>query len=113
MVERDKPVPGSVEVLNQLAKKYNIFYISTRKDDLKELTLRWLKNHGYPEGEIYFGDTHEKRMKIVGKLKMEKNIIAGIGDRWGDNEMHLEIGCESIILKDYEGDWNRVRKWLL
>ena len=113
LVEKDKPVSGSVEALNLLAEKYNILYMSARKDNIRELTLRWLRKYGYPEGEVYFGDTHEKRMEIVKKLKKEKNIVVGVGDRWDDNEMHLEIGCKSIILKEYEGDWNRVRKRLL
>jgi len=113
LVEKDKPVPGSIETLNLLARKYNIFYMSARKDDLRELTVKWLKEQGYPDGEVYFGDTHEKRMGIVKELKKKRNIIAGIGDRWDDNEMHLEIGCKSIILKEYEGNWNRIKKWLL
>lgn len=55
----------------------------------------------------------EERVKLAIKLKHYFNFIAGIGDRWDDNELHLEIGCLSIILKEYEGNWDIVRKNLL
>jgi len=37
----------------------------------------------------------------------------GIGDRWDDNELHLEIGCLRIIVKEHAGNWDTVRKYLL
>ncbi len=30
-------------------------------------------------------------------------MVTGIGDRWDDNELHLQIGCMSIILEEYKG----------
>jgi len=41
-------------------------------------------------------------------MKERFDFLAGIGDRWDDNELHSEIGCLSIILQEYEGKWETV-----
>lgn len=113
LVKEDRPALGAVETLNKIAKKYKIFYLSTREPRLHEITKQWIVEHGFHEGEVYFGETLEDRLELVRRLKTEKKIVAGIGDRWDDNLLHLEIGCLSIILKEYEGDWRTVEKYLL
>jgi hypothetical protein len=52
-------------------------------------------------------------LELVRELRTQFDFAAGIGDRWDDNEMHLEIGCMSIILRAFEGNWDTVRKYLL
>jgi hypothetical protein len=49
----------------------------------------------------------------VRKLRDSFDFAAGIGDRWDDNELHLELGCLSIILQEHAGNWATVRKYLL
>ena len=39
-------------------------------------------------------------------------FFAGIGDRWDDNELHLELDCQSFILQEWEPNWDTVRKYL-
>lgn len=46
------------------------------------------------------------------ELKKRFVFRAGIGDRWDDNELHLELGCQSFILKEWSPDWDVVRKHL-
>jgi predicted secreted acid phosphatase len=113
LVKKDRPVAGAAETLNKVAEKYKILYLSTRKPELHQLTRQWIKENGFPEGEIYFGETLEKRLELVRRIKTKEKIVAGIGDRWDDNLLHLEIGLLSIILKEYEGDWKIVEKHLL
>ena len=46
-------------------------------------------------------------------LRSKFKFVAGIGDRWDDNECHLALGCLSIILKEFEGNWTTARRYLL
>jgi hypothetical protein len=80
-----------------------------------DITRQWLKNIGFPDGEVCFclGKNQQERMRIAVKLKDKYDFIAGISDRWDDNELHLELGCQSFILKEWEPNWDTVRKYLL
>lgn len=109
----DIAVIGSVECLNELHKQFNIIYIGARSEQMKEVTLEWLIKTGFPNGQVYLSEKQEDRLEIVKALSKKYNIVAGIGDRWDDNELHLEIGCMSMILEEYKGNWNTVRKYLL
>lgn len=110
---KDLPTPNSVNCIKELSKKYKIIYIGARPDFLTKITEDWLNKTGFPQGDVYLAEYQEERVKLAIKLKHYFNFIAGIGDRWDDNELHLEIGCLSIILKEYEGNWDIVRKNLL
>jgi len=66
----------------------------------------------FPDGEVYLGSSVEERLEIVKKLKEKFNFTAGIGDRWDDNLLHLEIGCKSFILEEYNPDWSVVEKYI-
>lgn len=112
-VLKDSPTPGSVNCINQLSQKYKIVYIGARPDSMKEITEEWLKKLGFPNGEVYLAENQIHRIKLVRSLQKHYNFAVGIGDRWDDNELHLEIGCLSIILKEFEGNWETVRKHLL
>ncbi|MCL6459625.1 MAG: hypothetical protein K6T85_16635 [Gorillibacterium sp.] len=112
-VLNDKAVIGSVQCLKELIMQFNIIYIGARPEYMKEITLNWIAKEGFPFGEIYLSERQDERLKIAEQLLNKYSIIAGIGDRWDDNELHLQIGCMSIILEEYKGNWNIVRKYLL
>lgn len=107
------PVAGSVQCLQELAQKYEIVYIGARPSSSLQYTREWLKVKGFPIGSVYLAETQEERLEIVRDLRGRINFAAGIGDRWDDNELHLEIGCLSIIVKEHAGNWDTVRKYLL
>jgi hypothetical protein len=110
---KDTVSSGSVACLNELAQVYDIVYIGARPPKTLAVTQKWLKINGFPDGEIVFGCNQAERMESIIELKKRKTFYAGIGDRWDDNELHLELGCKSIILKECEGNWDIVRKYLL
>ena len=110
---KDTVCNGSVACMNELAEIYDIVYIGARPSETLMATRKWLKVNGFPDGEIVFGCNQDERMKQVKELKKRKEFFAGIGDRWDDNELHLELVCKSIILKECEGNWDIVRKYLL
>jgi hypothetical protein len=107
------PVPGSVRCLQELAQKYEIVYISARPASALGYTCEWLEDRGFPGGQVYLAETQEERLAIVKGLRGKFDFAAGIGDRWDDNELHLELGCLSIIVKEHAGNWDVVRKYLL
>jgi uncharacterized HAD superfamily protein len=107
------PVAGSVQCLQELAEKYEIVYIGARPASSLRHTRGWLKIEGFPIGSVYLAETQEERLEIVRDLLGRFDFAAGIGDRWDDNELHLEIGCLSIIVKEHAGNWDTVRKFLL
>lgn len=106
-------VPGSVQCLQELAQRYQIVYIGARPASALPLTEEWLRMMGFPRGPVYLASTQEERVTIVSDFREKFNFFAGIGDRWDDNELHLEIGCLSIIVKEHEGNWDIVRRYLL
>jgi len=106
-------VPGSVRCLQELAQKYEIVYIGARPASALPYTEEWLQLMGFPKGPVCLARTQEERLVIVRDLREKFDFVAGIGDRWDDNELHLEIGCLSIILKEHEGNWDTVRRHLL
>lgn len=109
---KDTPTLGSVELLNELSQNYNLIYIGARPDSLVPITRQWINQVGFPEGEVFLGKNQQERMKIALELKERHDFIAGIGDRWDDNELHLALGCKSFILKEWEPNWNTVRTYL-
>ena len=104
----DRPVNGSVECLKELSKRYEIVYIGARPASTHSYTAEWLEKMGYPQGSIYLAENQEGRLSLVKEMISKHDFIAGIGDRWDDNELHSEIGCLSIILKEHEGKWEAV-----
>jgi hypothetical protein len=110
---RDAAVPGSVEFLRDLARRYSLVYMGARPAATLPQTQEWLARNGFPPGPVYLAPTQEERLAIARALRGRFTFAAGIGDRWDDNELHLEIGCLSIILKEHEGNWETARRHLL
>jgi hypothetical protein len=109
----DLVVPGSVQCLQELARQYTLVYIGARPAATLPYTAEWLDKSGFPKGPIYLGPTQEERLAIVRNLREQFDFIAGIGDRWDDNELHAAIGCLSIILQEHAGDWASVPERIL
>jgi len=109
---KDVPVGGSVEVLRELAKEYTIVYLGFRPAASLPQTEEWLAQAGFPEGLVQAAATQAERVEAVRHLSRRFAFAAGIGDRWDDNELHLEMGCPSIILEEFEGKWETVRRFV-
>ena len=115
----DQAVPGSIECLDKLSKRYEIVYIGARPESARVQTEEWLEKMGYPSGTVYLAESQAGRLSLVKEMKERFDFIAGVGDRWDDNELHSEVGCLSIILQEYEGKWGTIpdridefhRKW--
>ena len=110
-IMKDTPTAGSVKMMKELAEKYRLIYIGARPGEYIAITRQWLNRAGFPDGDVYLGKDQQERMQITQQLKGQFDFAAGIGDRWDDNELHLELGCQSFILKEWEPNWDAVRKY--
>jgi len=95
---RDMPVPGSIQALQELAQRYAIVYMGARPALALPTTEEWLRKVGFPKGPIYLAETQAGRLVLARDIGTQYDFVAGIGDRWDDNELHAELGCASIIL---------------
>jgi len=110
---KDSATPDSAHCLQELAQKYKIVYLGRRPAGALAATEEWLRAKGFPPGPVCLAPTQEERLALARELKDRFDFSAGIGTGWEDNELHLEIGCRSILLKEHEGHWDTVRKHLL
>ena len=104
---------GSVDCMLELADRYHLVYLGARPLTTRSDTEEWLRQKGFPAGPVYLAQTSEQRLRLMEGLRSKFQFVAGIGDRWDDNECHLALDCMSIILKEFEGNWSTVRKYLL
>jgi hypothetical protein len=111
-IRKDIPTNGSIDCMKELSRKFMLIYIGARPSKYLNITQKWLREVGFPKGTVYLGSNIEERLNIVRGLKGNFSFTAGIGDRWDDNELHLALGCMSIILKEYEPNWDTVRKYI-
>ncbi|MBA4384737.1 MAG: hypothetical protein C0410_08375 [Anaerolinea sp.] len=107
-VLQDIPVPLSVDCLQHLSNYYNIIFLGARPTSMQSITEEWLKKNNFPQVAVYLGESLEARVNIVKQLKKGNDFLVGIGDRWDDNELHSLLGCQSIILQEYRGNWGLV-----
>ena len=110
---KDAAVPDSVRCLRELAQRYTIVYTCVRPADALAATQAWLSAKSFPDGPVFLASTHAEHLALIRDLKTRYDFAAGVGVTSDDNELHLELGCLSILLKEFEGNWDTVRKHLL
>ncbi len=110
---KDAPTPDSVRCLQELSQRYQLVYLAARPEATRAATEDWLNAMNYPKGTLFVGPTSADRLALASTLREQFEFEAGLGAQWADNELHLELGCKSIILKEFEVDWELVRKHLL
>lgn len=108
----DRAVPGSAAYLSALSARWDIVYLGARDPSLCALTRAWLSQSGFPPGEILLAQEYVDRLSLAREAAARHAFSAGIGDRWDDSALHQELGIRSIIIREYEGDWASVGRWL-
>ena len=125
-------VKNSSEVLNRVAEKYDIIYVTHRDNAFIHKTKFWLDLFNYPAGPIFFWNfgkytfNNEKyKQRIIKNLKKQfPNISVGIGDKTGDAIAYIKNGLKSILITDekHHGlpedviqtkNWNKIEHLLL
>ncbi len=113
VVMKDALTPDSARCLQELSRRYKIVYLAARPEAARAVTEEWLNAMNLPKGPLFMGQTPAERLALAPTLREQFECEAGIGAHWDDNKLHLELGCKSIILKEFEVDWEIVRKHLL
>ncbi len=83
-----KPLPGAVDFLNYaFSKNVDVFYISNRKENLKEATIQNLKTSGFPQVDkehIFTMRSSENKKERRALVTKNHHIILLIGDNLSD-----------------------------
>ncbi|MBN2054130.1 hypothetical protein JW905_04370 [bacterium] len=110
----DQPIPGAKQVLDEFVHRgISIIYLSSREDTLQQATENWLKEHGFPSGQVLlrprYGKTLEFKVERVSALRSRFDILFGIGDRESDKSAYEMAGVRALLLDSptREG-WERV-----
>lgn len=104
------PAPGSRACLAELAQNYLPVYLETRSGPGPATPDRRLRDFGFPPGEVLPAPVEAERIR---ELSEKYRFAFGIGGGWDDNELHLALGCRSIILDERQPNWDTVRKFCL
>ncbi|RDY25437.1 hydrolase [Romboutsia weinsteinii] len=105
-------VEGAKDVIGELYKDHNVFFVTARSEILTDVTTNWLKNNGFEEIDVYLLGSH---YKIDKARELECNIF--IEDS-PSNAMELAGEGMLVLLIDtnYNKDINheniiRVENW--
>lgn len=93
------------EFLRRLAARYEIVYLTARDDVLDEVTMSFLKKHGFPEAPVLYNDwrrflTRAEQFKYESIGRLRENgvpIVAGIGDSLKDVKACHDAGIDAYI----------------
>ena len=104
------PIEGALEGLKELAKRYDIIYLTARDDIYLNVTKDWLEMYGFPRAPVFFCDLSEDPLsqgkfkeKALKELKSKwPNIEVGIGDKVHDAEAYIAGGIKAFLLGRHE-----------
>ncbi len=95
-VEVSPPIPGARETLNELAREYNILYLTGRPRFLIEKTRGWLDHYGFPPGPVIAAPGVRDAMR---QLKFKQRTLARLRERWPD--LLIGIGNRTSDIEAY------------
>jgi hypothetical protein len=100
MVEKDSPFPEAQKVLQEMTKLFDdVYFISGRRETLRETTKDWLKKHydfDVEDDHLFLRDDHTppskfKKSIVENKLKDHKDLVF-IDDEEGNLEIFQDSG---------------------
>ncbi len=102
-----RPIKDSKETLQDLAKDFEILYVTARPRRILERSRKWLDDHGYPPGPIVtspgvFDNLHVvemKRSNIMSLKKIWPRLLIGIGNKASDAKAYADCGMLAIIVR--------------
>jgi uncharacterized HAD superfamily protein len=105
VMSEDKPVEAVIAQVQELAKDHNIYVVSGRPDDYRDVTVEWLKLHKVPYEALYmrkagdFRPDDEVKQDILDAHFDKANVALVIEDRlrvirmWKKNGLKVqEVG---------------------
>lgn len=81
------------EVLNDLDKDHNIYYVTARPEKYKEVTENWLYSNGLPKAPVYMMGHHNK-----GEIAKELNCDFFVEDRYRNSVFLAKEGIKVLMI---------------
>jgi phosphatidate phosphatase APP1 len=115
-------VLGAKEVLQGLADKYNIIYLTHRDERLSSMTKNWLSGRSFPNGPVIFWSYKKdplssRKYKTKALLKVAKEnkieLSVGIGEQPGDMIAYQSAGIKKTFQINSSEDWKKIKEELL
>ncbi|MHC4983793.1 MAG: LNS2 domain-containing protein [Planctomycetota bacterium] len=105
-----KPMARSVDVMNKLADRYTIVYLTHRPDILTRKSKTWLIDNGYPRGPLLVSELRDafgnsgtfKTAKLEAMRKSFPNVRIGIGDKLSDAQAYVDNGLTAYLIPHYK-----------
>ena len=101
------PLAGAKEALIELSRKHEIKIITSRLEEIREETQKWLEEH-YPDHDFevhyanhYYGIEHQKKSEICRNLGIDILIDDCL-------EYALECSAEAIKVLLLDNPWNQM-----
>jgi phosphatidate phosphatase APP1 len=103
-----RPLPGSPETLQQLAKQYNLLFLTGRPVAWHGKTYKWLDDHGFPAAPAVLAPDVREAVKVeqfkahtISMLrKLYPNVLVGIGNAETDSQAYTANGLLVIMIGD-------------
>jgi len=111
---------ATVEVMQQLAQRYDVMYLTARHRFLMRRTRRWLRQVGLPSGPLFLLDpklyrtalpeTYKRR--LLRRIRRDlPNLLIGIGNRESDADAYESAGMLPILIGKKEKEACYVTSW--
>lgn len=129
---KPEPIPydeDTVRVVQALAKKYSVVYLTARPKYLHRRSRAWLNKYGFPEGPILLwypetlrelSPTRYKRDELLALRREGINLAVGISNTKSDIKAYRQAGMEPIIIGKKKSkrariaqNWAEIEKLLL
>ena len=118
LVGGGKPMAGSIDALNRIAKRYGVIYLTHRPDVLTRKTRSWLSGNGYPAGPLLSAEIKDvldsgkfKTARLVTLRRDFPGVAIGIGDKLSDAQSYVDNGMSAYLIPHYENDdWEELRE---
>lgn len=100
----DDPIEGTAELVRLLANQYDIFIVSGRAEEARNLTIAWLAEHEIPWDSIKL---NSGGAKSIGQYKQEYalslrrmgyHIVLGIDDYPSVVDAYAQIGIPCVCV---------------
>lgn len=107
--------PGAVEFTTYAAEKgYEVYYITNRKENLKEATLKNLNEKGFPmadESHVIFRSDEPSKESRRNKVSESCKIVMLLGDNLGDfcsiYDQHLDSDKRASVTDSLKAEFGR------
>lgn len=104
-IHKNPPLPGAVEVLQQLAHHYQIVYLTCRPPWLHNKTRAWLALHGFPQGPLFClglrlnqSQSTSKQLFLAELHTRHSHLAVGVGNTDGDARAYNSVNMKAFII---------------